>query len=186
MKSRELERIWQEYERAIHSFLRSKVANEDDIEDLKQEVLFKTYQNLASLKQVINIKSWLFQIASNTVIDFYRKRARILRDQELNPDDLWFNEQEPEIKTELSKCVAPFIYALPEQYSSLLMAVELEGVNQKELAENYGISYSTLKSRVQKSRVELKKIFEDCCAFSFDNQGRLTSCSQKQKGNSKC
>ena len=42
MKTAKLESIWSEYEHAIHAFLRSKVSNEDDVDDLKQEILLKT------------------------------------------------------------------------------------------------------------------------------------------------
>ena len=42
MKTAKLESIWSKYEHAIHAFLRSKVSNEDDVDDLKQEILLKT------------------------------------------------------------------------------------------------------------------------------------------------
>ena len=64
--------------------------------------------------------------------------------------------------------------------------VELEGMSQKKLAEEQGISYSTLKSRVQRGRVELKKLFEECCSFSFDKQGRMTDCNQNGASCDKC
>ncbi len=94
MKTANLESIWSEYEHAIHAFLRSKVSNEDDVDDLKQEILLKTYQNLGDIRDVSSVKSWLFQIANNAIIDFYRKRARNQRDNDLVADDLWFEEQE--------------------------------------------------------------------------------------------
>ncbi|AXY03280.1 RNA polymerase sigma factor SigZ [Vibrio alfacsensis] len=186
MKNANLETIWNEYEHAIHAFLRSKVSNEDDVEDLKQEILLKTYQNLKAIRDDSSVKSWLFQIANNTIIDFYRKRARNQRDNHLIAEDLWFESQEANLKQELSKCIAPFIKALPEEQSQLLASIELEGMSQKTLAEEQGISYSTLKSRVQKGRVELKKLFEECCHFSFDQQGRVTDYHQKNAGCDRC
>ncbi|BBL91903.1 RNA polymerase sigma factor SigZ [Vibrio rotiferianus] len=186
MKTANLESIWSEYEHAIHAFLRSKVSNEDDVDDLKQEILLKTYQNLGDIRDVSSVKSWLFQIANNAIIDFYRKRARNQRDNDLVADDLWFEEQEASLKQELSKCIAPFVQALPEEQSQQLDSIELEGMSQKKLAEQQGISYSTLKSRVQKGRVELKKLFEECCSFSFDKQGRMTDCNQNGSSCDKC
>ncbi|OHY96221.1 RNA polymerase sigma factor SigZ [Vibrio rotiferianus] len=186
MKTANLESIWSEYEHAIHAFLRSKVSNEDDVDDLKQEILLKTYQNLVDIRDVSSVKSWLFQIANNAIIDFYRKRARNQRDNDLVADDLWFEEQESNLKQELSKCIAPFVQALPDEQSQLLSSIELEGMSQQKLAEEQGISYSTLKSRVQKGRVELKKLFEECCSFSFDKQGRMTDCNQNGSSCDKC
>ncbi|CAE6919350.1 Belongs to the sigma-70 factor family. ECF subfamily [Vibrio sp. B1REV9] len=186
MKNANLEAIWNEYEHAICAFLRSKVSNEDDIDDLKQEILLKTYQNLKAIQDDSSVKSWLFQIANNTIIDFYRKRARNQRDNHLIADDLWFESQEANLKQELSKCITPFLRALPEEQAELLALVELDGMSQKKLAEEKALSYSTLKSRVQKSRTELKKLFEECCHFSFDQQGRVTDYHQKDAGCDRC
>ena len=55
MKTAKLESIWSEYEHAIHAFLRSKVSNEDDVDDLKQEILLKTYQNLGDIRDVSSV-----------------------------------------------------------------------------------------------------------------------------------
>ncbi|WP_252032317.1 RNA polymerase sigma factor SigZ [Vibrio sp. SCSIO 43135] len=178
----QLEQVWGEYQQSLKSFLYSKVNHHEDVEDLLQEILIKTYQNLSTLKDADSIKSWLFQVANRTIIDFYRKRARNQRDQELETDDLWFENGERELEQEMSACIAPFIQALPESNASLLSAVDLEGQSQKALAEAEGISYSTLKSRVQKSRGELKALFEDCCHFSLDKNGSVVDYERKDDG----
>ncbi|MGY3572220.1 RNA polymerase sigma factor SigZ [Vibrio paucivorans] len=178
----QLEQVWGEYQQSLKSFLYSKVNHHEDVEDLLQEILIKTYQNLSTLKDADSIKSWLFQVANRTIIDFYRKRARNQRDQELETDDLWFENGERELEQEMSACIAPFIQALPESNASLLSAVDLEGQSQKALAEAEGISYSTLKSRVQKSRSELKALFEDCCHFSLDKNGSVVDYERKDDG----
>lgn len=180
----QLEQVWGEYQQSLKSFLYSKVNHHEDVEDLLQEILIKTYQNLSTLKDADSIKSWLFQVANRTIIDFYRKRARNQRDQELETDDLWFENGERELEQEMSACIAPFIQALPESNASLLSAVDLEGQSQKALAEAEGISYSTLKSRVQKSRGELKALFEGCCHFSLDKNGSVVD--YERKGDGKC
>ncbi|MCW8336516.1 RNA polymerase sigma factor SigZ [Vibrio paucivorans] len=178
----QLEQVWGEYQQSLKSFLYSKVNHHEDVEDLLQEILIKTYQNLSTLKDADSIKSWLFQVANRTIIDFYRKRARNQRAQELETDDLWFENGERELEQEMSACIAPFIQALPESNASLLSAVDLEGQSQKALAEAEGISYSTLKSRVQKSRGELKALFEDCCHFSLDKNGSVVDYERKDDG----
>jgi len=66
-------------------------------------------------------------------------------------------------------CIEPFIQGLPDKYANLLRSIELNGQSQKEYAEQNNLSYSTLKSRVQKSRHELKKLFEQCCAIQLDS-----------------
>jgi RNA polymerase sigma-70 factor (ECF subfamily) len=181
-----LESVWAEYQSALKAFLHSKVSNPDDVDDLQQEILIKTHQNLSNVKEVESIKSWLFQLANRTIIDFYRKRARQQRDGELQADDLWFEEQKETVEQEMAGCIEPFIRALPTEQSTLLSAVELQGASQKQLAEQTGISYSTLKSRVQKGRGELRKLFEQCCTLELDSHGNVIDYHQKSKGCNSC
>ncbi|WP_117232584.1 RNA polymerase sigma factor SigZ [Vibrio maerlii] len=175
-----LEQVWQEYENALGAFLRSKVSNVDDVEDLLQEVLIKTYQNLQSVNDASSVKAWLFQLANRTIIDFYRKRARIDRDKNISADELWFEQDDDvSIEQEMSQCIEPFIRALPKESSELLMSIDLKGESQKSIAEAQNISYSTLKSRVQKSRQQLKGLFSQCCDLTLDNHGSVIDCEQK-------
>ncbi|MDC5811940.1 RNA polymerase sigma factor SigZ [Vibrio europaeus] len=181
-----LEQVWAEYQQALKSFLHSKVGNPDDVEDLQQEILLKTYQNLATIADASSVKAWLFQLANRTIIDFYRKRARQQRDGELQADDLWFEEQEASLEQGMAECIKPFVHALPAEQSQLLEAVELNGESQKQIAEKVGVSYSTLKSRVQKGRVELRKLFEECCTLQLDKHGNLVDCEAKSKQCGRC
>ncbi|AIW22089.1 RNA polymerase sigma factor SigZ [Vibrio coralliilyticus] len=181
-----LEDVWTQYQQAVKSFLHSKVSNPDDVDDLQQEILIKTYQNLNTVKDAESVKSWLFQLANRTIIDFYRKRARQQRDGELEANDLWFEEQEKSIEQDMMKCIKPFIQALPADQSELLDAVELQGASQKQLAEKAGVSYSTLKSRVQKGRTELRKLFEGCCSLSLDKHGNVIDCEEKSESCGRC
>ncbi|EEX32805.1 MULTISPECIES: RNA polymerase sigma factor SigZ [Vibrio] len=181
-----LEDVWTQYQQAVKSFLHSKVSNPDDVDDLQQEILIKTYQNLNTVKDTESVKSWLFQLANRTIIDFYRKRARQQRDGELEANDLWFEEQEKSIDQDMMKCIKPFIQALPADQSELLDAVELQGASQKQLAEKAGVSYSTLKSRVQKGRTELRKLFEGCCSLSLDKHGNVIDCEEKSESCGRC
>lgn len=176
-----LEQVWAEYQQTLKAFLHSKVSNTADVEDLLQEILIKTFQNLHKVQDASSVKSWLFQLANNTIIDFYRKHARQQRDSKIDADDLWFADLDhnEEFKQKLSLCIEPFIQALPEQSASLLLAVDIKGQSQKTLAEEQNVSYSTIKSRVQKSRGDLKNLFEQCCNLSLDKQGNVIDCELK-------
>ncbi|MCK6263384.1 RNA polymerase sigma factor SigZ [Vibrio sp. ZSDE26] len=177
-----IETVWSEYRTSLKAFLHKNVSNPDDVDDLLQEILIKTYNNLGKIKDKNKIKPWLFQIANNTIIDFYRKSGKTT--EEIN-DDVWETEPE-EIVQELSTCVVPFIKALPDEHADLLTEIEIKGVSQKEYAQSKGIKYSTLKSRVQKSRTLLHKLFNDCCDFSIDSQGNLLDYEKKTSQCGKC
>ncbi len=166
----ELETIWAEYQQALKGFLLSKISDHDEVEDILQEVLIKTHENLPSIRDTSRIKSWLFQVANRTAMDYYRSKSK---SDKIEEKDLWFATETQSIQKEFSTCITPFISALPQEYADILLAIELHGESQKEYAEKLGISYSTFKSRVQKSRQMLRKIFDDCCHYSVDRKGNL-------------
>ena len=165
-----IEKIWSEYRLSLKAFLHSKVSNDSDVDDLLQDILIKSYENLGKLKSGDKIKPWIFQIANHSIIDFYRRNGK---NKALTEDDLWYEGEGPDIKAELSHCIDPFVNSLSEASSQLLMATDINGESQKELAQSMGISYSTLKSRVQKARMELRSVFDECCHMKLDAQGNL-------------
>jgi len=122
-------------------------------------------------------------VANNAIIDFYRKRARA---RDIDASDLWYSVDDASIEEELSQCVEPFIKALPEDTAQLITAIDLEGQSQKEYAAEHGISYSTLKSRVQKGRTQLRALFDNCCQFKLDKSGNLIDYDPKSRDCGDC
>lgn len=176
-----VEQIWQEYQVALKAFLHSKISNQDDVEDILQDVLIKTFNNLDTVKETKSIKSWLFQITNNAVIDFYRSQGKVLT-QDYDFTTI-VDEESTSVQTSLAQCIEPFINALPSDNAALLRAIDMEGKAQKQYAQEQGISYSTLKSRVQSSRIKLRSLFEECCHFSLDKHGNIVDYDPK---NGKC
>ena len=178
-----LESIWQEYSTSLRGFLYSRVSNDADVEDLLQEVLIKTHQNLDTVKSSEKIKPWLFQLANNTIIDFYRKKGR---SRDISAADLWYADDDVVVEQALAQCVEPFIRALPKKSADLLLAIDIEGQSQKDYAEKAGISYSTIKSQVQRGRAKLRTLFDDCCSLTLDNHGNVVEFLAKSGGCDSC
>ena len=177
----DIEQIWSEYQTGLKAFLHSKVSDSTEVDDLLQEILIKTFNGFHTVKSEDSIKAWLYKIANNSIIDFYRKQAKA---RELTAEQLWYVEDDEDIKQSLAECIVPFIEALPSDTAELLTAIDINGQSQKSYAEALGISYSTLKSRVQKGRMELRAVFEKCCYFSLDRHGNLMDFDPKS-GNCK-
>ena len=180
----DIDTIWREYRQGLQRFLQSRIASPADAEDVLQDILIKSHQHLHTLTRENSIKPWLFQIAHRAIIDFYRKRGR---QGDIAADDLWYDETESDdIHDALLQCMTPFINALPEDNAALLNAVDLQHVKQKDLAKNLGISYSTLKSRVQKSRQLLRDVFNECCEFEMDADGNIVDYQQRDNHCNRC
>ncbi len=167
----QLDKIWDQYRDALRGFLRKRVDDEDDVEDLLQEVLIKTHANIAGLRDAGALRGWLFQVARNAVMDFYRRKGRA---QDVAVEDPWYGDGPDEsVHRDLEGCVQPFLNALPAADADLLRAVDLGGQSQKSYAAEHDLSYSTLKSRVQAARAKLAAQYQSCCRFELNARGEL-------------
>ncbi|MEM1432208.1 MAG: sigma-70 family RNA polymerase sigma factor, partial [Pseudomonadota bacterium] len=130
-----IERVMTEYQSALRAFLLSRVGTSADSDDLVQEVLIKTFQNLHTLEDPAKLKPWLFRIAQNVLMDHYRRKAR---GAGLTAEDLWHAEDSEEAHA-FEGCVEPFLKVLPDEAAALLRAVDLDGRPQKDYAAQLGI-----------------------------------------------
>lgn len=178
-----IETVWSEYQSGLKGFLFKHLSSPDDVDDVLQEVLIKTFTHLKTVKDTKKIKPWLFQVANRSITDFYRKRGK---GADLKAEELWYEQEDNEIFSELSQCLLPFINALSNEQRDLLTEVEINGVSQKEYAQKNNIKYSTLKSQVQKSRQNLYALYSDCCDLSLDHQGNLIDFQKKAKNCNDC
>ncbi len=154
--------------------------NEDDIaKDILQEVFIKIHLQINSLKEETKLRSWIYQITRNTIIDYYRTQ----KTHDALPE--WLKQPEPDdediIRQELSLCLAPMIKQLPEKYRSAIQLSELEGKNQKEIAERENLSLSGEKSRVKIGRKLIKSSLYDCCTLEVNNKNQVTHYKKKKK-----
>ncbi len=165
------EKIWQDYHGKLRAFIRSRVPDDATCDDILQNVFLKMDSGLTSLKDQTKLKSWIYQITRNAIIDYFRLQKPTIE----IPDWLSQAEVDPDekVKQELSECLQPMIQLLPEKYREAVILSELKGLTQKELAKVQGTSLSGAKSRVQRGRVLLKKMIEECCRLEFDHNGRL-------------
>lgn len=182
MEYQQVEQIWREYGSQLSGFLKKRVSNSEDAEDLLQEIFRKTFDHMKTLKDSDKMLGWLFQVARNTLTDYYRKNsisAHLVDISEFEESLEDSSVDESSVHSELSHCLQPFLSQLPEKYREAVEAVDLKGVSQKELAETLGLSHSAIKSRVQRGRQMLGELFRDCCSFEFDVRGTVIDYERK-------
>ncbi len=171
-----LEIMWDRYSRRLGTFIRSRVENDVEAEDILQEVFIRIHRNLCCQEDWDKPESWIYQIARNLIIDHYRKRRTWVELPENLPEEPdwgeWVNlEDDPEAKLALS--LREMIDELPEPYRQALILTEYQGLSQKQLAESQGLSLSGAKSRVQRAREKLRDMLLNCCHFELDRRGRV-------------
>ena len=156
-----LEEVFITLHQEVYHFILKKVDNDEDAKDIMQTVFLKVSEKSDTLSEIRYIRGWVFTIAKNAVIDFYRKSKYKVYNNRL--DDLNISreiEYFTNISTELDKCIHSLINHLPEKYGYAVRKADIEGIKQKDLAKEMGIPYSSVRSRVQRGRDKMKELME--------------------------
>ncbi len=165
--------LWERYNNRLRAFIRGRVADDDEAEDILQEVFIRIHRNLCCRPdpEWEKPEGWIYQIARHLIIDHYRRRREMVSVPEDLPAEPDCPEEDPE--AELALSLKDLVEELPEPYRQALLLTEYEGLTQKQLAEQMGISLSGAKSRVQRARGRLRDMLLSCCHFEFDRRGRI-------------
>lgn len=174
--------IWEQFHNRLLAFVRRRVSNAADAEDILQDVFSRIHTNLHRLHEAQSVAAWVYRITTNAITDHYRARAKAagafdqLRRETGSPGDPSLPPREgpgedPDLSAELSHCLVPFLTRLPDNYQEAIRLTDLGDLSQKQAARNLGLSVSGLKSRVQRGRSKLKDILLECCAVELDSRG---------------
>jgi RNA polymerase sigma-70 factor (ECF subfamily) len=164
--------LWQEHKEALYYFILKRVRDESTAKDISQEVLLKVYNFCSCKSGVRNVRSWLFQIAQNTIIDYYRKNKNHVV---TNTFYEVAEEDEASAFKDAAEFILPMINLLPEAYAAPLRMSDVDGTNLKDIAEELDLGLSAVKQRVSRGRKMLKDVFTECALMELDEQGRLIS-----------
>jgi RNA polymerase sigma-70 factor (ECF subfamily) len=136
----------------------------DEAEDLTQEIFVKVYQSLDSYREAEGaFPGWLMTVARHQAIDHYRRRRieRLRRaDDPAILDDMPARDESPLRSLEREERVSLVhrgLRALPEDLREPLILFDLQGISYDEIATTLGIPLGTVKSRINRGRIELAK-----------------------------
>jgi RNA polymerase sigma factor (sigma-70 family) len=157
-------------------FIRRRVRTDEDAEDILQDVLYQFLSNYSVARPIEQLTSWLYTVARNRIIDWYRKRKHradppreeetglplsledILSDPSTEPDRVLF-------RGAVWEALADALDELPSEQSDVFVMHELEGRSFKEIAEITGENINTLLSRkryaVRALRDALQEMYDE-------------------------
>lgn len=161
--------IWEAFHQELFNFINKRVKDKDAANDILQDVFIKIHLKLNTLSDKDKLTSWVYQITRNSVLDYFKKQ----KPQTSLTESLWEKEEEKSYNTEMINCLNPMITQLPQDFKEAIMETELGNLSQKEYAQKLGISYSGAKSRVQRARQQLHKLFNECCKVESDKYGNI-------------
>jgi len=183
--------IWEQFHDRLLAFVRRRVSNPTDAEDLLQDVFSRIHTNLHRLHEAQSVPAWVYQITRNAITDHYRARAKVagafdqLQRETGSPDGPSLPPREgpgedPELSAELSHCLVPLLTKLPDKYQQAIRLTDLGELTQKEAAQRLGLSVSGMKSRVQRGRSRLKEVLLDCCKIELDQRRHVVDVQARE------
>lgn len=156
----------------LYNFALRTTGNEDDARDLLQETYLKAYRFWDKYEKGTNIRAWLFRIMKNSYINRYRKETRepdtvdyadvenfydSIRAESTDTNDL----QEKLFGGLLGDEVTSALKSLPEDFRTVVILCDIEGLTYEEIAEFIDRPIGTVRSRLHRGRKLLQgRLFE--------------------------
>jgi RNA polymerase sigma factor (sigma-70 family) len=171
IKSRRFDALVRPHVLALYQFSYRLLQHQQDAEDLVQDVLIKLYPRTNEMAKVRDLRQWLLRVVYRQFVDTLRKRRRSVTTV---PDDeiaeLVDHSPGPEEQRSVAEVSDHVRVALGQlsQNQRLLVGLHLiDGYTLEEVAQVLDVPLGTLKSRLSRTRVELKKLLglEPCSSF---------------------
>jgi len=187
LKEAEFQKIYDSFQPKILRYL-TRMVGEYEAKDLTQEVFVKISRAMKTFRNESSLSTWIYRIATNTALDRLRSpdykqtvnEAPALETEDLN---LWTGKKTPPIdqqliRKEMNECIRGLVEKLPEDYKTVLVLGEFEGLKNSEIAKILGITIETVKIRLHRARAKMKKELEGHCSFYRDERNEL-ACDKK-------
>jgi RNA polymerase sigma factor (sigma-70 family) len=152
----------------LRNFIRTRVPDPGDAEDLLQDVFFELVEAYRLMKPVEHVGAWLFRVARNRITDLFRKKkpvtftdaAAASKPEESFEDLLPSPEAGPDAvyaRLVLLEELDAAVEELPEEQRAVFVAHEIEGRSFKDMAVETGVGVNTLLSRKRYAVLHLRK-----------------------------
>ena len=145
----------------------------EDAEEVAQDTLLKVFESFDQLEDPERVKAWVFRIAKNYCL-MKRRKSVFAPDRELSLDELLpgnegegqramqvsDNSELPEgrvLRQELGEELERAMQTLPETYRSVVLLRDVEGLSTSETAEVLDLTEDTVKQRLHRGRLALRK-----------------------------
>jgi RNA polymerase sigma factor (sigma-70 family) len=169
-QDRQISEVIVEERTRLRNFIRKRVPNEADVEDLLQEVFYELVEANRLLMPIEHVTGWLFRVARNRITDLFRKkRPEIFSDAALEDENgellqiedlLPSPDAGPEaiyVRNLLLDELELALDELPDEQRDVFVAHEVEGRSFKELSAESGLNVNTLLSRKRYAVLHLRE-----------------------------
>jgi len=161
---------WHQHEAELRGWLRHRMGNAVDAEDLLQDVFIKAMRQGERFCAIVDARAWLYEVARNAMAD----RLRLARATVELPEDLSAEVAEAAAVDSLAACLPRVLSELSQEDREAITLCDLERLPQEEYARRKGLSLPGAKSRVQRARKRLRERLTLSCQVSLDAAGQVS------------
>ncbi len=150
------EQVYNEYHKKVMGYIRSKISNSYDAEDLLSTVFIKVFEKFETFDQSkASISTWVYTVARNTLIDYFRVRKvhEEISEEDIVEEDAYQGILDNETLEEL----AASLEKLPERERDLIILHYYKGLQLKEISIMMKMSYSNCKIVHNKALMRLRQ-----------------------------
>jgi RNA polymerase sigma-70 factor (ECF subfamily) len=151
------------YETRMFALARHYTKSPVEVEDLVQETFLKAYSRLDTFQHQSSFYTWLYRIATNTILDWIKRRGRspvtAVEDPELVGEPVKVKVAAPDAqmeRNETARITHEVLEHLPDIFRQVLVMREFEERAYQDIADVLGISIGTVESRLFRARARFK------------------------------
>jgi RNA polymerase sigma-70 factor, ECF subfamily len=156
------------YQRRVVGVAQAVVHNQDDAIELAQETFVRAYENLSKFESRSSFSTWLYRIAANLAIDFWRREGRhvVLHGEDAENEIAKLPTAQGDSfkevsRSELSARLKQALEELTPEHRAVILLREVEGMSYDEISDVLQCPRGTVMSRLHYARTHLRKILKD-------------------------
>ena len=156
----------------LRSFIRKRVLDDGDAEDVLQDVFYELIATYRLMQPIEQVTAWMFRVARNRITDLFRQQRPAALSEPLTEDEEAYSLEDllpspdagPDAvyaRNVLLDELDDALEELPENQRSVFVAHEFDGRSFRELADETGLSINTLLSRKRYAVLHLRQRLQE-------------------------
>jgi RNA polymerase sigma-70 factor (ECF subfamily) len=169
----EFSEVYDIHYQPVRRFIFKMVGDQWIADDLTQDTFIRVQQNLKGLKDPSKLKPWVYRIARNRCLDYFRSGASQSERHELKDGVKLSIEPLAQLQMEqqqMSRCLRDKITLLPERLRVVLALADTMDFTLQEIAKILNIKVGNVKVRLHRARKALREILQKECTFEQDDR----------------
>ena len=155
--------IYDKYNKAVYFYLLKMTHEESAAEDVLQDAFIKVYKGLREVDQSVHLQAWIYKIAHNACMDYFRrnKRKTELLEALLLEGDSRDMPEDRLLNIELGDKIKKVMSKLNPRHKSVLILKDYNDLSYAEIARIMNITDSAVKSLIYRARQEFQKLYRE-------------------------